>query len=249
MSKNLSGYALKGAGQYGVYGGLVNFGLLKWPGLIPGAEKKRMEDAYKEGALDRINEVERSFLASLSLEENFEAACSATGVSPTNGKLIMSKLLTHGLVALSEDGNGYCVCPAAAERLKEFSRHRRVFGSGKAKEVYLLLSMYYDRVYPEILLSSIIEYDAVKELLESKWQENYFYRARVDFVICSIYGVPVEAIEYDGGYHGASRKQLEKDRLKETLLKAAGLKLKRYTGFDLKRLKEAAGDPRRDPLP
>lgn len=210
-----------------------NLGRLQKEGLVSDQEKDAMAMALITGVYESLNEVEYTFFESLAQSINIKEACTKTGIAPKSGHLILKKLLELQLVSLSKSATWFFVHPETVEGLKGAWDVHTVFASRKAEKLYRLLKRHHDWVYPEIRIASFVEYGAVEHVLQESWEKSYFYKARVDFLICTLMGMPLKVVEFDGGYHGASSNQRFKDGVKEKILAEAGLEVERYTSADL----------------
>lgn len=88
-------------------------------------------------------------------------------------------------------------------------------------------------VYPNVALTSIVDFQAVKQGLSQK-ESDYFFRATVDCVVFDynheLYR-PKFFVELDSPYHDNSA-QIEKDRMKDKILATAGQDLFRIRRRD-----------------
>jgi hypothetical protein len=99
------------------------------------------------------------------------------------------------------------------------SKQERIF----FKALVRSFPMYY--CVPNVPISAIINFDAIKDLLD-KNERNYFFKAQIDFVVFDQFSDfwPLVAIELDSEWHrqeGASVK----DEMKNKILGSASLKL------------------------
>lgn len=102
---------------------------------------------------------------------------------------------------------------------------KSIFGSVAERNFYFRLKEKFPHIYPQQPLTAFIETENVCHLFTKKWHERYFFRARVDVLICTPKGRPLFAAEYQGeGYHNSIR-QMERDKFKSKVLREVGLDL------------------------
>jgi hypothetical protein len=100
-----------------------------------------------------------------------------------------------------------------------------IFGSPAERDFYFRLKGKFSHVYPQQALTVFIDPAKVRHLFTKPWHERYFFRARVDILICTFKGNPLFAAEYQGqGYHD-SKRQMERDKFKSKVLREVGLDL------------------------
>jgi hypothetical protein len=106
---------------------------------------------------------------------------------------------------------------------------RSLFKSSQEKEFFEAMREIYPRfiVYPNVALSTVIEFDNVKQGLSSA-EKNYFFTGIIDCVVFTddqSY-MPKYFFELDSSYHD-NPAQMKKDGYKNNILSAAGQKLYR----------------------
>ena len=85
--------------------------------------------------------------------------------------------------------------------------------------------------YPNVGISSTIDYDAIKDLLTPQ-ERTFFFKGVLDFVVFDIIDYrPRHFFELDSQYHDGE-KQKENDRLKDSILRKAGIKLLRIRAYE-----------------
>lgn len=100
-----------------------------------------------------------------------------------------------------------------------------IFGSPAERDFYFRLKQKFPHTYPQQPLTAFIETEKVRHLFTKPWHERYFFRARVDVLICTFKGRPLFAAEYQGeGWHN-SRRQMERDKFKSKVLREARIDL------------------------
>lgn len=111
---------------------------------------------------------------------------------------------------------------------------RTLFKSPQEKEFFDAVRDVYPQfiVYPNVAISSIIEFDAVKEKLSNE-ERSYFFMAIVDCVVFDYHQLylPKYFFELDSSYHDNPTQQ-KKDECKNNILSAAGQKLHRIRKTD-----------------
>lgn len=123
------------------------------------------------------------------------------------------------------------------KNIADIDGRRTLFKSKQEKEFFDAVRdafpMYI--VYPNVALSSIVDYDLVKDRL-SPDERTYFFKGTVDCVIFDyqreLYQ-PKYFYELDSHYHDAAEQKL-KDKFKDNILAAAGQKLYRIRRVDPK---------------
>lgn len=87
-------------------------------------------------------------------------------------------------------------------------------------------------VYPNVAISSLLDFDGLKEALSSE-ERAYFFRGIVDCVVFDQHGGyhPLYFFEIDSALHDEERRQ-SKDAMKDRILSAAGQRLHRVRPRD-----------------
>jgi len=88
--------------------------------------------------------------------------------------------------------------------------------------------------YPNVSISSVLDYQAIKEALNSE-QKNYFFKGVVDSVVFDARKSyqPMYFIELDSHFHDNSEAR-KNDGLKNSIFEVANVKLIRIRAYDLK---------------
>lgn len=106
---------------------------------------------------------------------------------------------------------------------------RSLFKSPQEKEFFDAVREVYPQfiVYPNVAISSIIEFDAVKGKLTDA-ERNYFFTAIIDCVVFDYQQLymPKYFFELDSSYHD-DPAQMKRDEYKNNIISAAGQKLHR----------------------
>ena len=212
----------------------LNLSFLGREDIVDAETVKNMENAFFYGIYETLSDLEFYFLANLAVSNDFYEGAIKTGISAENARNLLTKLTEKDLLCFSYEKLGYYILPALTEALGNIHYINSLFGSRKSRELYRVLKEKYQYVFPEVLLSTFIDFDMIEWVLKERWERMYFYFARVDFLICDSLGIPEKVVEYDGGYHGSSKSQERKDELKEKIINAAGLAVERYTESDLR---------------
>lgn len=90
--------------------------------------------------------------------------------------------------------------------------------------------------YPNVALSCVLNFDAIKNELTTK-QKDYFFKAIIDSVVYDTdegYN-PMYFIELDSSYHDSDHSKIN-DRMKDDIFKAANVKLIRIRAHDIKEI-------------
>lgn len=106
---------------------------------------------------------------------------------------------------------------------------KSLFNSNQEVEFYLALKRVFDtyQVYPNVSLSSIINYDSIKNKLNNS-EKDFFFKTSVDFVVFEPFRnyFPIYFFEIDSDWHDLE-KQKEKDKIKDKIFSISGQKLYR----------------------
>ncbi|MEZ4912253.1 MAG: DUF2726 domain-containing protein [Saprospiraceae bacterium] len=102
-----------------------------------------------------------------------------------------------------------------------------LFKSKEEQKMFLAFKRIFDtyQIYPNVALSSLIDYQKVKERL-SQNEKKYFLRASVDLVVFEPFNQyePIYFFELDSVWHDEEGAK-EKDMMKDNIFSTAGLKL------------------------
>nr|WP_321454022.1 DUF2726 domain-containing protein [uncultured Carboxylicivirga sp.] len=111
---------------------------------------------------------------------------------------------------------------------------KSLFNSNQEVEFYLALKRVFDsyQVYPNVGLSSILNYDSLKEELNSK-ERDFFFKSSVDFVVLEPFRnyFPTYFFEIDSVWHD-TEEQKERDKMKDKIFGLSGQKLYRIRKVD-----------------
>lgn len=111
---------------------------------------------------------------------------------------------------------------------------KSLFNSIQEVEFYLALKRVFDsyQVYPNVGLSSILDFDSLKDSLTTK-ERTFFFQTSVDFVVLEPFRnyYPIYFFEIDSIWHDTS-KQIEKDKMKDKIFSVSGQKLIRIRKVD-----------------
>ena len=129
---------------------------------------------------------------------------------------------------------------------------RSLFKSAQEKEFFNAIRAVYPQliVYPNVAVSSILNFDSIKQFLSDE-EKSYFFMAIVDCVVFDYQQLylPKYFFELDSFYHDEPT-QIRKDKYKNNIFSAAGQKLHRIrkignnvTKVDFTRLIKEALDP------
>lgn len=106
---------------------------------------------------------------------------------------------------------------------------KSMFNSYQETEFFLALKKVFDtyQIYPNVALSTIIEYDSIKENLSSK-EKDFFFKTTVDFAVFEPFNnyFPIYFFELDSPYHDKP-DQILKDKMKDKIFSISGQKLYR----------------------
>jgi hypothetical protein len=197
---------------------------------------KQMQLAFENGVYQTLDNLEFKFLTALATCDTLKAATKRVGLSDENADKLFNKFCKLDLINFSDER--YDFLPEFEEALKRVRLRQMVkpiFGSPKALQLYRKLKREHLFVYPEVPIAALIQKSDVGELLTEDWHDDYFLRARVDFLICDQEGMPLSAVEYQGGYH-KSEHQAKLDKFKEMILRKVGLALREITSQELANL-------------
>ncbi|MCF0049264.1 DUF2726 domain-containing protein [Dyadobacter sp. LJ53] len=102
-----------------------------------------------------------------------------------------------------------------------------IFKSGQEYQFYLAVRSVYSSylVFPNVAVSSIINFDLVKDNLDQN-EKSYFFKALVDCVVIDPENgfKPFKMFEIDSDYHDGPKQQTN-DRMKDKIMGKAGQKL------------------------
>ena len=111
---------------------------------------------------------------------------------------------------------------------------KSLFNSVQEVEFYLAIKRVFDsyQVYPNVGLSSILNYDNIKDELSSK-ERDFFLKSSVDFVVLEPFRnyFPIYFFEIDSIWHD-SEEQKERDKIKDKIFSISGQKLYRIRKVD-----------------
>lgn len=111
---------------------------------------------------------------------------------------------------------------------------KSLFNSLQEVEFYLALKRVFDtyQVYPNVGLSSILNFDELQESLSVK-ERDFFFKSSVDFVVFEPFRnyFPIYFFEIDSVWHD-SEEQKEKDKIKDKIFSVGGQKLYRIRKID-----------------
>jgi hypothetical protein len=106
---------------------------------------------------------------------------------------------------------------------------KSLFNSNQELEFYLALKRVFDtyQIYPNVAISSVINFDLIKDKLTSS-QRDFFFKSSIDFVVFEPLKnyFPVYFFEIDSIWHD-SEIQIKKDDIKDKILSISGQKLYR----------------------
>ncbi len=104
-----------------------------------------------------------------------------------------------------------------------------LFKSGQEHDFFMAVRDRFPNfmTYPNVALSSLIDFDEIQSVLSSK-EKEYFFRAVVDCVVFDQHKeyIPIYFFELDSSTHD-NEKQRRRDNMKDHILAAAGQKLYR----------------------
>ncbi len=111
---------------------------------------------------------------------------------------------------------------------------KSLFNSIQEVEFYLALKRVFDsyQVYPNVGLSSILDFDSLKDNLTSQ-ERTFFFQTSVDFVVLEPFRnyFPIYFFEIDSVWHDAY-EQIQKDKIKDKIFSLSGQKLIRIRKVD-----------------
>lgn len=109
-----------------------------------------------------------------------------------------------------------------------------LFNSNQEVEFYMALKRVFAtyHVYPNVAISSIINYDLIKDHLSST-EKDFFFKSSVDFVVMEPFRnyLPIYFFEIDSIWHD-TELQATRDKMKDKILSIAGQKLYRIRKID-----------------
>lgn len=115
-----------------------------------------------------------------------------------------------------------------------------LFKSKEEQKMFLAFKRIFDtyQIYPNVALSSLIDYQKIKEML-SKSEQKYFFNASIDLVVFEPFKQyePIYFFELDSVWHD-EEGAIEKDKMKDSIFSTAGLKLFRIRDKENKRINE-----------
>ena len=111
-----------------------------------------------------------------------------------------------------------------------------LFNSPQETEFYFALKRVFDSylVYPNIAISSIIDYESIKGKLDSA-EKDFFFKTSIDFAVFEPFNgyFPIHFFEIDSGYHD-NIEQKNKDSIKDKIFSISGQKLYRIRKINKK---------------
>lgn len=112
---------------------------------------------------------------------------------------------------------------------------KSMFNSYQETEFFLALKRVFDtyQVYPNVALSTILDYDSIKNNLNYK-ENDFFLKTTIDFVVFEPFDnyFPIYFFELDSPHHDKIN-QKEKDRMKDKIFSLSGQKLYRIRKRDI----------------
>lgn len=106
---------------------------------------------------------------------------------------------------------------------------KSLFNSNQEVEFYLALKRVFDtyQVYPNVALSSVINFESIKNKLNNSERE-FFLKTSIDFVVFEPFRnyFPIYFFEVDSSWHD-SETQIRKDNIKDKIFSISGQKLYR----------------------
>lgn len=212
---------------------------------------EEMRSAFNKRDHKKLTILEHNFLTALSSHDTIKRAAQKIGLSEKSAQPLISRLNDLHLINFNVGTDGWYLLPELESELKSAKfkcQVKSIFGSPKARELFGKLKKKYPFVYPEIPLSAFIDLPQINHLLNmddmnvKNWRVRYFFRARIDFVVCDADGKPLIAYEYQGSYHNDDLEIREKDEFKRMVLAEVGLPLKEVTHHDLIHFDEFGGN-------
>ena len=111
---------------------------------------------------------------------------------------------------------------------------KSLFNSIQEVEFYLALKRVFDtyQIYPNVGLSSILDFESVKNKLTSE-ERSFFFMSSVDFVVLEPFRnyFPIYFFEIDSVWHD-SEDQKRRDKMKDKIFSSCGQKLYRIRKID-----------------
>lgn len=115
-----------------------------------------------------------------------------------------------------------------------------LFKSKEEQKMFLAFKRIFDtyQIYPNVALSSLIDYQKIKERL-SNAEQKYFFKASVDLVVFEPFNQyePIYFFELDSVWHDEEGAK-EKDKMKNNIFSAAGLRLFRIRDKQNQKIEE-----------
>lgn len=115
---------------------------------------------------------------------------------------------------------------------------KSIFGSKAEEAVFKSWLENADKInghiFPQIALSAFIDFELIKDELNER-EKDYFFKARVDFLICTKEFDPVLVVELDGYYHKYNKFY---DQMKNNILKVADITIYRFDTGSIDNVKE-----------
>lgn len=109
-----------------------------------------------------------------------------------------------------------------------------LFNSLQEVEFFLALKRVFGtyQIYPNVGLSTILDYEKIKSYLSQK-EKDFFFKSSVDFVVFEPFSnyLPTYFFEIDSIWHDSS-EQKEKDKIKDKIFSIAGQRLIRIRKVD-----------------
>jgi hypothetical protein len=106
---------------------------------------------------------------------------------------------------------------------------KSLFNSNQEVEFYLALKRVFDtyQVYPNVALSSVLNFDLIKDRLTSS-ERDFFLKSSIDFAVLEPFRnyLPIYFFEVDSIWHD-TEKQIIKDNIKDKIFSISGQKLYR----------------------
>lgn len=113
---------------------------------------------------------------------------------------------------------------------------KTLFNSSQEVEFFIALKRVFStfQIYPNVALSSIFEFEKVKDFLSSK-EKDFFLKTTIDFVVFEPFRnyFPLYCFEIDSIWHD-TKEQKEKDLIKDKIFSISGKKL-----FRIRKRKES----------
>lgn len=104
-----------------------------------------------------------------------------------------------------------------------------LFNSFQEVEFYLALKRVFDtyQVYPNVGLSTVIDFEKIREHL-NQTEINFFFKSSIDFVVFEPFRnyLPIHFFEIDSTWHD-TEEQEKKDKIKDKIFSISGQKLYR----------------------